>query len=518
MIVWEGDRKIYLATPPNLPPFADAGLDQLIEAQSVTGATVTLDGSLTSDPENDPLTYEWRSSTGTLIASGVSPILTLPMGTYNITLTATDTSGASGVSTVLVTVQDTIAPTITGTPMDMTVEAADPNGAPVNYTAPTATDSVGPPTPVVSCLPASGATFAPGVTNVTCTATDTAGNSGISLFWVTVEDTIAPTITGTPADMTVQTVLNAGGIVTYTAPTASDSVDLAPVVSCSPASGATFPLGLTIVTCTATDLSANTSSDSFSVNLQLGEIPFCVTDLSSSNVVDIGNGTWRATVTATVKSKDFFGNFYALGNTGISTNWNPTGGGAVSSCTSDINGSCGVFVNQLGDTENSVPLTVLSVTSVLPPAVLSTVNMVYTPFANGCVTEITIDSPIAVPVTECSDGIDNDLNGLIDMADTAGCTSPADNTESSTGAGFTVDGFGLQVEGDKWTATATITGEPSSPVTYSFAGFENMFATLDGAGKLTVQSETIEDPAMTSIIFIATDGTSSATATIERGY
>jgi hypothetical protein len=45
----------------NRPPIANAGSDQTVEAY----ALVTLDGSGSSDPDNDPLTYQWTQLSGT---------------------------------------------------------------------------------------------------------------------------------------------------------------------------------------------------------------------------------------------------------------------------------------------------------------------------------------------------------------------------------------------------------------------------------------------------------------------
>jgi hypothetical protein len=63
----------------------------------------------------------------------------------------------------------------------------------VTYTA-TATDVVDGSVPV-SCTPASGATFAVGVTTVSCTASDSSGNVTGGSFTVTVDGT-PPTVTG----------------------------------------------------------------------------------------------------------------------------------------------------------------------------------------------------------------------------------------------------------------------------------------------------------------------------------
>jgi hypothetical protein len=56
----------------------------------------------------------------------------------------------------------------------------------------------------------------------------------------------------------------AGATVDYAA-SATDEVDGPIAPSCSPASGTTFPIGATTVTCTATDAHGNAASGSFNV-------------------------------------------------------------------------------------------------------------------------------------------------------------------------------------------------------------------------------------------------------------
>jgi hypothetical protein len=118
----------------------------------------------------------------------------------------------------------------------------------------------------VVCVPASGSTFPLGETTVTCTATDAAGNHSQGTFKVTVRDTTAPVVT-CPADMTVEATGPSGAVATFTA-TATDLVDPAPTVVCVPASGSTFPLGETTVTCTATDATGNHSQGTFKVTVR----------------------------------------------------------------------------------------------------------------------------------------------------------------------------------------------------------------------------------------------------------
>lgn len=162
---------------------------------------------------------------------------------------------------------DPVGPVISGMPIDVSTEATSSAGASVTYVEPTALDAVDGAVPV-SCLPASGSTFAIGTTTVTCSAQDAAGRETSSTFDVTVEDTTGPAISGVPSDITEEATSPAGAVVSYPEPNAVDTVDGAVTVTCSPASGSTFAIATTEVTCQAEDSAGNPSSESFDVTVE----------------------------------------------------------------------------------------------------------------------------------------------------------------------------------------------------------------------------------------------------------
>ena len=86
--------------PSNGQPSADAGAD--VTVPCTAGGLVTLDGSASSDPDLDDLTFTWTGPFGT--ATGEAPSVTLPFGTSTITLVMNDGQVDSAEATVDVTV------------------------------------------------------------------------------------------------------------------------------------------------------------------------------------------------------------------------------------------------------------------------------------------------------------------------------------------------------------------------------------------------------------------------------
>jgi hypothetical protein len=99
------DLVIFKAYVPNLPPLANAGTDQTIEATSPAGTEVTLDGSGSSDPDNDPLTYTWREN-GSVIATDQTCEIMLALGSHTIELTVNDGKGGVDTDEVIITVKE----------------------------------------------------------------------------------------------------------------------------------------------------------------------------------------------------------------------------------------------------------------------------------------------------------------------------------------------------------------------------------------------------------------------------
>jgi hypothetical protein len=182
------------------------------------------------------------------------------VGSYTLHYTATDPSGNVGSTTRTVNVVDTIPPVLTllGTnPMTIQCDSA--------FVDPGATASDTCAGNLTGAIVVTGIVNANAAGSYTLTYSVSDGYNLTSLTrTVLVVDTTPPSIV-CPADITVP---NATGPVpvTYTV-TATDTCSSV-AVTCNPASGSLFPIGSTVVKCSATDGAGNIATCNFKVTVR----------------------------------------------------------------------------------------------------------------------------------------------------------------------------------------------------------------------------------------------------------
>lgn len=233
------------------PPLVEPPADMTVEATGPSGAVVSFSATATDDVD------------GPIPAACATSGQTFSIGEHTVTCTASDAAGNPAQATFTIIVEDTTGPTIT-VPSDITAEATSADGALVSYEV-TADDLVDGSRPA-TCAPLPATVFAIGDTTVTCTSVDSHGNDSSETFSVTVADTTAPTLTA-PTTTTFEAFGPAGAAATFTV-AVDDLVDGSPsAVSCAPASGTTFVLGTTSVTCTTTDDADNEGTITFDITV-----------------------------------------------------------------------------------------------------------------------------------------------------------------------------------------------------------------------------------------------------------
>ncbi len=192
----------------NASPSANAGANQ-----SVTeGVTVTLDGSSSSDPEGETLTYAWSQTSGQTVslsdAAAASPTFTAPEdltadATLVFSLTVTDARNlASDPATVTVTVLagDNDKPTAALTADPATITVGD--SSTLRVTSTNAASAVIQPGNLTVTLDSTGAgavSVSPtATTTYTLTVTGTDNATAVDTATVTVTDAPTATLTANP--------------------------------------------------------------------------------------------------------------------------------------------------------------------------------------------------------------------------------------------------------------------------------------------------------------------------------
>jgi PKD repeat protein len=203
-------RPGWISIFPNNPPVAEAGGPY----SGDEGSLIPFDARDSSDPDGDPLTFEWDLDNDGEYddAIGATPSHSWPDdGTYTIGLRVTDGSmGESDTATAEVTV-DNVAPTITSltgvpsepipvnTPFSVTAEFSDPGVEDTHDALWNWGDGTTPQNDVRSPVTTSYSYTTPGVYTISVTITDDDGDSDTFAFteyYVVVYDSSGGFVTG----------------------------------------------------------------------------------------------------------------------------------------------------------------------------------------------------------------------------------------------------------------------------------------------------------------------------------
>ena len=272
----------------NQPPIANAGPDQIVDQTDIQGAMVTLNGTGSSDPGNDTLSFYWNWTGGS--AMGSTPTALFPIGNTSVALLVSD-GQYNATDTVNIEVQaDTEAPVVDAG-QDMTMEQETHEGTQFILNG-TAIDNVSTrfnftwsENDMVLKTESNASdtmfiyTFNLGTHVVTLNATDLAGNTGSDNIAITVVDTIPPVVDAGP-DMIVEqesydgTEVMLNGTATDICSTrfnftwSENGTMLASMTNATEATLThTFSLGTHILTLNAVDMAGNTGSDNVTVTV-----------------------------------------------------------------------------------------------------------------------------------------------------------------------------------------------------------------------------------------------------------
>ncbi|WP_052755587.1 HYR domain-containing protein [Candidatus Nitrosotenuis cloacae] len=229
-----------------------ATITQKVTITDTTSPTITAPSDITQEATSkleNTVTLETPSvsdNVGIETITNDAPELFL-VGETIITWTATDSSGLSASVEQKINIVDTTKPEIRV--FDVTIEATSEDKNSVDFGTIKSNDLV----EVVSVTNDAPENFKLGVTTVTWTATDEAGNSATATQTITIQDTTAPTITA-PSDIAFEATSTSENKISLGEPTTTDSVSDVTITNDAPES---FPLGETIVTWIGVDSSGN---------------------------------------------------------------------------------------------------------------------------------------------------------------------------------------------------------------------------------------------------------------------
>jgi hypothetical protein len=290
--------QFYVFDIENFVKLFGATLGQVSTVVTYTNGTTVLSVNPQLDSDAPTLSEVW-----------VPIEVSMTVGRWDVRVIATDADGSARIYgpaalDIIDRPQADLPPP--SLPEVLVVEAGSESGAELTF------DSGG-----ASCNYASGAVLPVGTTTVTCTvggATDS--------FTVVVTDTRPPVLT-LPSNLTT-----ASHTVTFAA-SALDNIDGPIVPVCEPASGSSFPDGVTTVECVATDSHANSAAGTFTVTVSVAPPVLHLPADVTREATGAGGSVVTYTATAdggTIQCSPVSGALFPLGTTTVQCSaTNPSG-------------------------------------------------------------------------------------------------------------------------------------------------------------------------------------------------
>ncbi len=400
-----------------------------------------------------------------------------PIGATTVTWTATDANGNVSTAVQTITIVDTTKPVLT-LPENKTVEATAVN-TPVEIGTATATDIFG-----VTITSDALASYPIGITTVTWTATDANGNVSTAVQTITIVDTTKPVLT-LPENKTVE----ATAVNTPVEIGTATATDIFGVTITSDAL-ASYPIGITTVTWTATDANGNVSTAVQTITIVDTTKPVLtlpenktVEATAVNTLVEIGTATATDIFGVTITSDALVS--YSIGATTVT--WTAT----------DANGNVSTAVQTITIVDTTKPVLTLPENKTVEATALNTPVEIGTATATDIFgVTVTSDAPVSYPIGAATvTWTATDANGNVSTA--VQTITIVDTTKPvlTLPENKTVEATALNTPVEIGTATATdifgVTVTSDAPVSYPIGATTVTWTATDANGNVSTAVQTI---------------------------